>query len=145
MLDACRGSATVRQGAKRMNATLPILVSLVGLAIGGIGLLGVVAPASLVRLLNNWRVVTSLPVTVVIRILSGFIFVVAAPDCRLPTVVRVIGFIEFGSAAVLLALGAGRLERFVEWWLRRPAWFVRYWCFGAFALGILLLYAGART
>ena len=60
---------------------------------------------------------TSLPVTVVIRIIFG-LFVIGGPDCRLPTVVRLIGFLEFASAAVLLGLGAERLERFVEWALQ---------------------------
>jgi hypothetical protein len=126
-----------------MNATFPIFVSLAGLAVAGIGLFGVVAPTSLTRLLGSWRVMTKLPVTLAIRLLFGCVFVFAAPGCRLPTVVRLIGFLEFGGAAVLLGLGARRLERFVEWWLQRPSSFVRYWCLGASALGIVLIYGGA--
>jgi len=126
-----------------MNGTFPILVSLVGLAVAGIGLFGVVAPAHLRRLLDNWRVVTSLPVTLIVRILCGCIFVIGSEDCRFPTVVRFIGFLEFGGAAVLLRLGAGRLERFVEWWLQCRSSFVRSWCLGALGLGIGIVYAGA--
>jgi hypothetical protein len=126
-----------------MNATLPVLVSLAGLAVAGIGLLGVTAPTHLSRLLGSWRVLTGLPVTFALRIVFGSIFVAGAPDCRLPTLVRLIGFLEFGGAALLLGLGAGRLDGFVEWWLQRPSSFIRYWCLGAFALGILLVYAGA--
>jgi hypothetical protein len=129
--------------AKRVNATFPILVSLAGLAVAGIGFFGVAAPTELTRLLGSWRVITSLPVTFAIRILFGSIFVIASPDCRLPALVRLIGFVEFGGAAVLLGLGVGRLERFVDWWLQRPSSFVRYWCVGASALGIVILYAGA--
>ena len=125
-----------------MNATLPTLVALAGLAVAGIGLFGVAAPAHLTRLLSNWRFITSLPVTLAIRIVFGFIFVIASPDCRLPMLVCLIGFLEFGGAVALLALGAGRLERFVDWWLQRPSSFVRYWCLGAFALGMVILYAG---
>ena len=126
-----------------MNANLPILVSLVGLAVGGIGLLGVAAPTRFKRLLGDWRVLAGLPVTFALRILFGSIFVIAAPDCRLPVLVLLIGLLEFGGAAVLLGLGAGRLERFVEWWLQRSSSFVRFWCLGAFTLGMVLLYAGA--
>jgi len=126
-----------------MNAILPILVSLAGLAVAGIGLFGVAAPTHLTRLLGNWRVITSLPMTLAIRIVFGSIFVIASPDCRLPTLVRLIGFLEFGGAAALLGLGTGRLERFVDWWLQRSSSFVRYWCLGATALGIFILYAGA--
>lgn len=141
---ATGGAGTAGDEAARwMIATVPMLVSLAGLAVAGIGLFGVAAPTSLQRLLADWRVVTRLPVTLAIRILFGSLFVIAAPDCRLPMVVRLIGFLEFGGAATLLGLGAGRLERFVEWWLRRPSSFVRYWCLGGFALGIVLMYAGA--
>ena len=126
-----------------MDATFPVLVSLAGLAVAGIGLVGIATPTNLSRLLGKWRVVTMFPVTFALRIVFGAIFVIAAPDCRLPTLVRLIGFIEFGGAAVLLGLGARRLEHFVEWWLQRPSSFVRYWCLAAFTLGILLLHAGA--
>lgn len=126
-----------------MDGTFPILVSLAGLAVAGIGVFGVVAPANLKRLLERWRVMTSLPVTLVIRILFGCIFVIAAPDCRLPTVVRLIGFLEFAGAAVLLGLGSARLVRFVEWWLQQSSSFVRQWCLGACGLGLLLVYGGA--
>jgi hypothetical protein len=126
-----------------MNAIFPVLVSLAGLATAGIGLFGVAAPTVLKRLLVDWRVMTSLPVTVAIRIIFGLVFVIGAPDCRLPMVIRVIGIVEFASAVMLFGLGAARLERFVEWWLERPSFFVRYWCLGATGLGIVIIYGGA--
>ena len=126
-----------------MEVAWPVLVSLVGVAVAGVGLLGVAAPTNLTRLLGNWRVVTKLPVTLALRIVFGALFVSAAPECRLPTLVCLIGFLEFGGAVVLLGLGAGRLERFVEWWLQRPSSFVRFWCLAPLALGIVLFYAGA--
>ena len=122
---------------------LPVLVSLVGLAVAAIGLLGVVAPIRLTRLLNSQRVLTGLPVTFAVRIVTGSIFVVAAPDCRVPTLVRLIGLLEFGGAVVLLGLGGEHLGRFVKWWLERSSSFVRYWSLGALTLGTLILYAGA--
>ena len=121
---------------------MPFLVALIGFAVAAIGLFGIAAPSGLTRLLYTWRVLTELPVTLALRIVTGAIFVLAAPDCRLPTLVSAIGFVEFGGAAILLGLGAGRLERFVEWWLQRPPSFVRCWCIGPLALGILLVYAG---
>jgi hypothetical protein len=57
--------------------------------------------------------------------------------------VRAIGVLEFVAAVVLLGMGSARLQRFVAWWLERPPSFVRYWCSGALAFGILIAYAGA--
>lgn len=126
-----------------MNACLPYFVSLTGLVVLGVGLFGVVAPTNLVRVLADSRVVTRLPVTITIRLVVGTLFVMAAPVCRLPALVRLIGVLEFAGAAVLLGLGAGRLERFVVWWLERSPAFVRGWCLCAFAFGTVLVYAGA--
>jgi hypothetical protein len=120
------------------------VVSLIGVAVAAIGLLGVAAPGQLIALLARSRVVTRLPVTVAVRIGLGMLFLFAAPHCRLPDFVRVMGVLEFASAATLLGLGSARLERFVAWWLERPYSFVRYWCSGALGLGLLLAYAGAH-
>jgi hypothetical protein len=127
-----------------MNPSSAILVSLCGLAIGGVGLLGVVAPTVLTRLLSSWRVVIRLPVTFALRIIFGSIFVTGAPDCRLPALVSLLGWFEFAGALVLLGLGAGRLDRFGDWWLQQPPSFVRRWCLlGGTPIGVFLVYAGA--
>jgi hypothetical protein len=125
-----------------MNEALPLLVSLVGLTVAGIGLVGLVAPSKLMRQLRDWRVLTDLPMTLSVRIATAAIFLAAAPDCRVPTLVRLIGILEVGGAVVLLGLGSERLGRFVEWWLERSPSFVRCWCLGASTLGGALLYAG---
>ena len=122
---------------------MALIVSLTGIAVGAIGLLGVIAPSQLTHLLARWRVLTRLPVTVTLRMGLGALFLFAAPYCRLSDVVRIIGVLELAAAVVLLGLGSGRLQRFVTWWLERPPSFVRYWCSGALAFGILLVYAGA--
>ncbi len=126
-----------------MNEGLAVLVSLIGLTVAGIGLAGIIAPTRLVALLDSQRVLTGLPITLVVRIVTGSIFVIAAPGCRIPTLVRLIGLAEFGGAAALVGLGDRRLGRFVEWWLQRSPSFVRYWCAGALTLGVVLVCAGA--
>lgn len=80
--------------------------------------------------------------TLALRLGFGTLFVVAAPDCRFPGFVRLIGALELIGAVGLLALGAAQLQRFVEWWLGRPPSFVRYWCSAALIFGMILAYAG---
>jgi hypothetical protein len=125
-----------------MNISSAILVSLIGLAVAGVGLFGAIAPTHLTRLLGSWRVVIGFPVTLALRIGSGSIFLFAASDCRLPTLVQVVGWLELAGAVVLMVLGAGRLERFGDWWLQKPASFVRCWCLGALVFGITLMSGG---
>jgi hypothetical protein len=121
---------------------LAVAVSLAGLAVAAIGLLGVAAPTALTTLLTRWRVLTQLPVTLGLRLAFGLLFLVAAPHCRLPDLVCVVGILELIGAAVLLVAGPEPLKSFVTWWLQRSPAFVRYWCSGALAFGILLAYSG---
>ena len=117
-------------------------VSLLGLAVAGVGLFGLALPGRLTGLIGRWRVLTRLPVTVLLRIASASVFLAGAPQCRLPDLVRLVGILEVAGALALLTLGAARLQRFVEWWLEREPRFVRGWCCGALAFGALLAYAG---
>ena len=53
-----------------------------------------------------------------------------------------VGLVELVGAVVLLAGGPEPLQRFSTWWLQQSPAFVRYWCSGALAFGILVAYAG---
>lgn len=121
---------------------LAILVSLAGLGVAGVGLLGVAMPRQLAILLARWRALTSFPMTLTLRLGFGALFVLAAPSCRFPASVRLLGALELTGAVVLIVSGPARLRRFVEWWLARPASFVRCWCLVALAFGCVLAYAG---
>ena len=124
---------------------MALLVSLAGIGVAGVGLLGVAAPKQLAMILARWRVLTGLPVTLALRLGFAALFIAAAPSCRFPGFVRVIGLLELLGAGGLVTLGAPRLHGFVEWWLGRPPSFVRYWCLAALAFGILLAYAGVEN
>jgi hypothetical protein len=133
----------LREAANHEAANMSLWVVLSGLAVAAIGLLGLVLPRRLVEILARFRFLTGLPVTVGVRLGFGALFVAAAPACRLPECVRLIGFLELAGGLVLIALGAERLRRFVEWWLARTPSFVRCWCLAAVVFGIALAYAGA--
>ena len=130
-------------GEADLDASSAVIVSLAGAAVAAIGLLGLAAPTQLTNLLARWRILTGLRMTFGLRIGFGTLFLFAAPHCRLPDLVRLLGVLELSGAAVLLVLGAARLQRFVEWWLERSLSFVRSWCLAVFTFGILLVRAGA--
>jgi hypothetical protein len=121
---------------------MAVSVTIVGLGVAAIGLLGVLTPARLVGLLARWPALTRWPVTLGLRLAVGVLFLYAASHCRLPQLVRAVGILELAGAALLLAAGPEPLQRFVAWWLDRSTVFVRAWCSAAFAVGILLAYAG---
>jgi len=81
-------------GDDARGVSMAFLVSFVGIGVAGIGLLGVAAPGQLADLLARWRVVTGLPLTLALRRGFGVLFVLAAPLCRLPHIVRLMGVVE---------------------------------------------------
>jgi hypothetical protein len=122
---------------------MAFVVSLFGVLIAAIGLVGVVQPSRLVRTLADWGAQKRLGVAVAVRLVMGVVLLIAAPSCRLPEVVRVVGVIALVAALVLPLLGSKRFEAFVGWWFARPPGFIRGWSLVAVAFGALLLYSGA--
>jgi len=116
-------------------------VSLVGLFVLAVGAVGFSAPKTLKTVLTARPMLTTLPVTVTLRLLFGAIFLLGAHDCRLPGIIRIVAAVELTSAAVLLATGEQRFGRFVAWWLARPPTFVRLWCLAALTFGVVVIYA----
>ena len=122
---------------------MPYLVSLVGLLIVGLSLVGVASPSTLTGIATRWRAPERLWFAVAIRLVLGLLFLVAAPECCLPLVVQIVGVFALVAAGSLALLGPKRLESLVGWWLKRPAAFIRAWCLAGTAFGGLIVYAGA--
>ncbi len=122
---------------------MAIIVSVLGVLIAAIGLLGVAKPKSLIDLAAYWRNPTRFWVAVLFRLILGVVLLFAAPTCRLPMLVRVVGILAIVAAVGILALGPTRLDAFIRWWLVRSPAFIRSWALIAVAFGVLLIYAGA--
>jgi len=121
---------------------MAIFVSVFGLFMVIVGLVGVTVPAKLVALVARWRAAALLRSAVVLRVALGVLFLVAAPYCRAPGVVRVVGVIAIVAALVLLAMGPIRFGRFMTWWLEKPPRFMRLLSLVAIPFGVLVTWAG---
>ncbi|MBP89318.1 MAG: hypothetical protein CMJ64_21830 [Planctomycetaceae bacterium] len=117
-------------------------VSLVGIFATVIGLLGLISPQRLADIVGHWQGPTRFWAAITARLAFGAFFLVAAPMCRLPIVVRVVGAITIIAALTILIIGQSRLDIFIAWWLRQPK-LVRISALFAFGFGLLLIYAGA--
>lgn len=96
-----------------------------------------------VRLISSLESVKRFRVAVLMRLLLGLAFLLAAPSCRQPAVVQLVGIVMLLAAGGLLVVGRERLDTFLAWWLARPRPFVRSWSILAFGFGALLIYSGA--
>ena len=119
---------------------MAVLVSLVGVLIATIGVVGLASPHSLIRLVEGWRSPARFWFSVVTRALIGAVFLAVAPDCRVPGVVQVVGWLSMLGAVLLLMIGRTGLDAFIESWLGPTL--IRVAAPMAVAVGALLVYAG---
>jgi hypothetical protein len=119
-----------------------IIVSIFGVLIVLVGVVGIANPQRLLRAVEYLDGPQRFWLAVIVRVVLGSVLLVAAPECRLPTVVRIIGVIAIAAALAILLLGRARLDRFIAWWLNRTA-LIRFSGIVALPFGILVIYAGA--
>ncbi len=117
------------------------VVALFGIAITLLGVLGLVRPGNLIRLLQRpWRSQKGLYFNIGIRVVFGIVLLLAASQSRFPDAFRVLGIISLVAAMAAPFLGFDRLQRFVQKWSRRSPGRIRGWSVMVFALGVFLLY-----
>jgi hypothetical protein len=122
---------------------MTVLVVIFGALIAALGAAGVVRPRVLIGFVDSaWRSPRGIYGIVAARLVLGVVLVVAAPDCRFPEIVRVLGILSLVSAVLLPLLGRERLRPMIEWWISRPDGFLRAWSLVAVAFGIFVGYAG---
>ena len=122
---------------------MALLVSLVGVLIATIGVVGLVNPHGLYKLVERWRSPARFWFAVSMRALLGAVFLAVAPDCRVPVVVQVIGWLSILGAVVLLMIGRTGLDAFIESWLGPTL--IRVLAPMTVAVGALLVYAGPAS
>jgi hypothetical protein len=118
-----------------------LVVVLAGVLITAVSLLGALVPERLVAFVASWPVDTRLRVAVVTRLLLGVVFLLAAPACRSPAIIRAVGVLAVAAAAVLVLLGGVRVDAMITWWSGQPRPFIRIWCVVGVLLGALVLSA----
>ena len=121
---------------------MAFIVSILGVLITLMGVLGIANPQRLINLAEHWHGPTRFWIAILVRVVLGVVLLAVAPACRLPMFVRIVGAIQIVAALVILILRHARLDAFIRWWLIRPA-LIRFSGFVAIAFGALLVYAGA--
>jgi hypothetical protein len=124
---------------------MAFLVTLFGLIIAAVGVVGMVRPAQLVAGMLNWPAAVLLAVAVAVRLVLGIVFILAAPSCRLPRVMYALGIVALFAALVVLLLGPDRVQSLVQWWSGQPSQVVRATYAGTVLFGAFLVYSSAGT
>lgn len=120
------------------------VVLVFGVALGLLGVSGVVRPRALIRFVETtWQSPIGFRTAIALRLALGVVLILAAPECRFPRAIRFLGVFSLVAGVATAAIGPERLRSFVRWWAGLPTGFVRGWSLVAVAFGLFLAYAAS--
>ena len=119
------------------------LALLVGLFIVAIGVVGIIAPDSLVRIGQFSVTPTGLYVVAALRVCIGLVLVGVSSASRTPRTLRVFGVIALVAGLGTPLFGVARAGAVLNWWSAQGPAFLRLWAglpvaFGGFILYVIL-------
>ena len=118
-----------------------VLALAVALFIFVMGAWGLFAPGSIFAFISGWSSKSGFWLAVLLRLCFGLALWFAAPDSRLPIVLRVLGAVAVLSAASLPLVGYDRFERVLRWWTGHSPFVMRLWSLLATAIGGVVLWS----
>ena len=124
-----------------MDIVFVVLALAVALFVFVMGAWGVFAPGSIFAFISGWSSKMGFWLAVVLRLCFGLALWFAAPDTRLPMVLRVLGAIAVVSAATLPLVGYERFERVIAWWTNQSRFVMRLWSLLAVGIGGVVLWS----
>ena len=118
-----------------------LLALAVALFVFVMGAWGVFAPGSIFAFISGWSSKTGFWLAVLLRLCFGLALWFAAPDTRLPILLRGLGALAIVMAAALPVIGYARFERVIGWWTSRSHFVMRLWSLIAVAIGGVVLWS----
>ena len=122
------------------------LAFVIGLLIGAVGVVGIIAPSGLVWIAEHSVTSDVFYVIATVRVAFGLVLISVASVSRAPKTLRVLGYIILilGITTALTGLVAiDRAHTIIEWWLRQGSGIVRLTGIPVLALGGFVAYACA--
>jgi hypothetical protein len=124
-----------------LDIVFVVLALAVALFVFVMGVWGVFAPGSIFAFIAGWSSRTGFWLAVLLRLCFGLALWFAAPDTRLPMLLRGLGALAIVMAAVLPLVGYDRFQRVITWWTNRSHLVMRLWSLVAVAIGGVVLWA----
>ena len=120
---------------------LNVAAMIIGLAVAGLGCVGLVAPALLVNFGNSLLTETGLYIVAAVRVAFGLLLLLAARHSRMPRTLRTIGIVIIIAGLITPLLGVERSTSMFNWLSAQGPAFMRVVAIFAIALGALIVYA----
>ena len=116
------------------------VIALFGALICLAGLVILITPDKFKDLLNRWAGQLRFLFAIIVRVVFGAILLAEAANLRFPFAMKIIGGISIAAAIVLLLIGQERLDRIIEFWMRKSDKLFRITSVFTIAFGAFLIY-----
>jgi hypothetical protein len=120
---------------------LNVAVMMIGVAVAGLGLVGLVAPAQLLDFGRSLLTETGLYVVAAVRIAFGLLLLFAARPSRMPRTLRALGIVIIVAGLTTPLFGVERSIAMFNWLSAQAPALVRVMATIAIAFGTLVVYA----
>jgi len=120
---------------------LNVIVMILGIAVAGLGLIGLVAPALLLDFGKSLLTEGGLYAVAAVRVAFGLLLLFVARASRMPRTLRIIGFVIIFAGLSTPLFGVERSAFMLDWLSTQGPAFVRVIAMLAVAFGALVVYA----
>ncbi len=120
-----------------------LFITLFGVFICLAGLAILIFPDQFRNAMNKWTGQPRFLFAVIIRVVLGAILLSEAATLRFPLAMKIIGAISILAAVVLLLIGQERMDRFIDWWMKRSDKLLRVSSVLAIAFGAFFIYTAS--
>jgi hypothetical protein len=120
---------------------LNVVVMIMGLAVAGLGLIGLAAPSVLLDFGRSLLTESGLYAVAAVRVVFGLLLVFAARNSRMPQTLRVIGSVIILAGVLTPLFGVTRSAAMFDWLSLQGAAFIRVIALVAIAIGAFVVYA----
>ena len=123
-----------------MDSQIAAQILLVFLAVVSLlCLYGILLPKQLIDWINNfWKVKPALLISVLLRLILGFLLIFAAPVSQYPGVFKIFGYLTLAAAILLLFIGRTKIGLLLVWVKTWPHLWVRAWLLLGLAFFVFL-------
>lgn len=121
---------------------MAVALALFAVLIAALSLYGVLAPASLTRVvIGAMRGPLGMPVAVGARLVLAVLLWFVAPESRTPLALQVLAVVALAAALVLPLVGSERIVRLMDRIAAWPGGLLRFWCLFGVAFAAFLFWA----
>jgi len=121
--------------------TMDTVIKIIGIIIVSIGIVFLVKPTIMKRIIEFFKKGNRVYVAGVVRFVLAVIFLLGARECGIPWVIALFGILFMLSGLLVFMLGPEKIRRMIDWYQKRSLLFSRVLAAIILAVGAIIIYS----